>query len=90
MPDTYAQKFADQGSVALAFDYSHYGESAGEPRQLELPAEKLSDLEAAVSVPARERALPPAGEVVLDVPALAADQAARGTTVVGPPMGAGD
>lgn len=49
MPGTYAQKFADQGFVALAFDYGHYGESAGEPRQLESPAEKLSDLQVAVS-----------------------------------------
>jgi len=49
MPGTYAQKFADEGFVALAFDYSHYGESAGEPRQLESPAEKLRDLQAAVS-----------------------------------------
>src|SRR3954452_72023 len=49
MPESYAQKFADQGFVALAFDYSHYGESEGEPRQLESPAEKLSDLQAAVS-----------------------------------------
>lgn len=49
MPGTYAQKFADQGFVALTFDYSHYGESAGEPRQLESPADKLSDLQAAVS-----------------------------------------
>lgn len=49
MPDTYAQKFADQGFVALAFDYAHYGQSAGEPRQLESPAEKLSDLQVAVT-----------------------------------------
>src|SRR3954449_2256182 len=49
MPSTYAQKFADQGFVALAFDYGHYGESAGEPRRLESPAEKLRDLQAAVS-----------------------------------------
>src|SRR4051812_22929295 len=49
MAGTYAQKFADQGFVALAFDYSHYGESEGGPRQLESPAEKLSDLRAAVS-----------------------------------------
>jgi len=49
MAGTYAEKFADQGFIALAFDYGHYGESAGEPRQLESPAEKLSDLEAAVS-----------------------------------------
>ncbi len=49
MPGTYAQKFADEGFVVLAFDYSHYGESEGEPRQVESPAEKLSDLKAAVS-----------------------------------------
>src|SRR4051794_29331099 len=49
MPGTYAEKFAEQGCVALAFDYAHYGESAGEPRQLESPAEKLSDLQAAVT-----------------------------------------
>ncbi|MGO4419967.1 alpha/beta hydrolase [Streptomyces sp. MCAF7] len=49
MPNAYAQKFAEQGFVALAFDYAHYGESAGEPRQFESPAEKLSDLEAAVT-----------------------------------------
>jgi dienelactone hydrolase len=40
---------ADQGFVALTFDFGHYGESAGEPRQLESPAEKLSDLQVAVS-----------------------------------------
>src|SRR3954464_7752935 len=49
MAGTYAQKFADQGFVALSFDYAHYGESEGTPRQLEGPAEKLSDLEAAVT-----------------------------------------
>jgi hypothetical protein len=49
MPATYARKLADLAFVALAFDYSHYGESGGWPRQLESPAEKLSDLQAAVT-----------------------------------------
>jgi fermentation-respiration switch protein FrsA (DUF1100 family) len=49
MAGTYAEKFAEQGFVALAFDYAHYGESAGQPRQLEVPAEKLADLKAAVT-----------------------------------------
>jgi uncharacterized protein len=49
MPATYAQKLADEGFVALAFDYAHYGESAGEPRQLEAPAEKVADVRAAVT-----------------------------------------
>lgn len=49
MAGTYAAKFAKQGFVALSFDYAHYGESAGEPRQLEVPAEKLADLKAAVT-----------------------------------------
>src|SRR4051812_31115876 len=40
MPETYAQKFAAEGFVALAFDYSHYGESEGTPRQVESPGDK--------------------------------------------------
>ena len=49
MGGTYAERLARSGFVALAFDYAHYGESGGAPRQLESPAEKLSDLQAAVS-----------------------------------------
>ncbi|MFF7656773.1 alpha/beta hydrolase [Streptomyces sp. NPDC007983] len=49
MAGTYAEKFAEQGFVALSFDYAHYGESEGQPRQYEAPAEKLSDLKAAVT-----------------------------------------
>ena len=49
MAGSYAEKFAEQGFVALAFDYAHYGESGGTPRQLEAPAEKLADLKAAVT-----------------------------------------
>jgi fermentation-respiration switch protein FrsA (DUF1100 family) len=49
MPDTYARKLANEGFVTLAFDYAHYGESGGQPRQVESPAEKLADLKAAVT-----------------------------------------
>jgi fermentation-respiration switch protein FrsA (DUF1100 family) len=49
MPATYAAKLAEQGFVALSFDYAHYGQSDGTPRQFESPAEKLADLQAAVS-----------------------------------------
>ncbi|MEV0688530.1 alpha/beta hydrolase [Nocardia sp. NPDC050378] len=49
MPQAYARKFAQQGFVALAFDYAHYGASGGQPRQFESPAEKLADLKAAVT-----------------------------------------
>lgn len=32
--DAYAQRFADAGYAALVFDYRHFGDSTGEPRQL--------------------------------------------------------
>ncbi|MBE7161947.1 MAG: alpha/beta hydrolase, partial [Williamsia herbipolensis] len=32
--DAYAERFADAGYHALAFDYRHFGASGGEPRQL--------------------------------------------------------
>jgi uncharacterized protein len=49
MSGTYAAKLAGQGFVALAFDYSHYGQSEGLPRQLESTEEKLADLRAALT-----------------------------------------
>ncbi|MDJ1470167.1 alpha/beta hydrolase [Xanthocytophaga flava] len=49
MSETYAKKFVNEGFIVLAFDYSHYGESEGSPRQLEAPENKLKDLQAAVS-----------------------------------------
>ncbi len=49
MSGTYASKLAEEGILALDFDFSHYGESEGLPRQFEDPNEKLRDLKAAVT-----------------------------------------
>lgn len=44
----YAEKFAARGMAALAFDYRHFGESEGEPRQVIDVGEQHDDYRAAV------------------------------------------
>ncbi|EMM4085554.1 alpha/beta hydrolase [Shigella flexneri] len=44
----YAEKLADAGYVALAFDASFQGESGGEPRFLDLPMNRVGDIFSAV------------------------------------------
>ena len=45
----YARRLAELGYLAMVFDYSYFGESEGEPRQLELPDVKASDISSAVT-----------------------------------------
>ncbi|WP_040809203.1 alpha/beta hydrolase [Nocardia concava] len=45
----YAQALARRGFAALAFDHRTFGESAGEPRQLEDPLGKAADISAAIT-----------------------------------------
>lgn len=49
MSDRYAERLAQQGFVALDYDFRNYGESSGEPRQLESAALKMEDNRNAVT-----------------------------------------
>lgn len=44
MAQRYARKLAAAGVAALSFDYRTYGESGGEPRQIESPTMKVRDI----------------------------------------------
>lgn len=48
MAGLYAQKFAEEGFLSLAFDFRNFGESGGEPRFFESPALKAQDIISAV------------------------------------------
>lgn len=47
MADLYARKLAEAGFTTLTFDFAHFGESEGEPRQFESPERKIDDISAA-------------------------------------------
>jgi uncharacterized protein len=44
----HAQKLAEMGFVTLAYDASHYGDSTGEPRYIEVPSTRVGDFSAGV------------------------------------------
>jgi cephalosporin-C deacetylase-like acetyl esterase len=45
----YAERFRDAGLAALVFDYRHFGDSEGEPRQLLSVGRQLDDWRAAIA-----------------------------------------
>ncbi|MEV0663136.1 alpha/beta hydrolase [Actinomadura luteofluorescens] len=49
MADRYAERLADRGYAALSFDFTGFGESGGEPRDVEDPARKVRDIHHAVT-----------------------------------------
>lgn len=49
MPANYAEEIADRGYAALVFDFRNWGESEGDNRQFENPANKTKDIIAAAS-----------------------------------------
>jgi uncharacterized protein len=44
----YAVRLADKGFAAFVFDFRHWGESGGEPREYESPKDKIADIHAAL------------------------------------------
>ncbi|WP_218004806.1 alpha/beta hydrolase [Actinomadura macra] len=49
MADRYAERLAERGFAALSFDFAGYGESGGEPRDVESPERKVRDIHNAVT-----------------------------------------
>lgn len=47
--DAFAERFAQAGIAAMAFTYRHFGDSAGEPRQLLSITRQLADFDAGIA-----------------------------------------
>lgn len=57
--DAFAERFVEAGYACLVFDYRHFGESGGEPRQLLSVRRQLEDWKAAVGYARSRRELDP-------------------------------
>ncbi|MFD7456436.1 MULTISPECIES: alpha/beta hydrolase [unclassified Streptomyces] len=57
MADRYAERLAARGYAALSFDFTGFGESGGEPRDVEDPARKLRDIHHALTFLAAQEAV---------------------------------
>lgn len=55
----YAQRLAEHGLVTLAYDASYQGESGGEPRLMEVPAQRLDDISCAIDFLSRHPQVDP-------------------------------
>jgi uncharacterized protein len=59
MADRYAAKLAERGVVGLSFDFTRFGASGGEPREVESPGLKARDIGHAVSFLSTHRSVDP-------------------------------
>jgi uncharacterized protein len=50
----YAQHLAGQGFISLAYDASYQGESGGEPRLMEVPAQRVDDISCGIDFLVRQ------------------------------------
>lgn len=53
MADLYASALAERGYTAVTFDFAGWGQSGGDPRQLEMPSLKVADIAAAAAFVSR-------------------------------------
>ncbi|MEU4700395.1 alpha/beta hydrolase [Nonomuraea dietziae] len=49
MADRYAERLAERGYAALSFDFTGFGESEGQPRDVESPTRKVRDIHDALT-----------------------------------------